>query len=169
MCIFVLDVIIFTHYVQNMLDKTHTKFDDFDLGILNALSNDGALTNAQLGEIIGLSTSQCSRRRARLEANNVITGYQARLNPEAMGLSLRAVVRVNLHSHSEDQAKEFASLLRRHTEVADAFSVSGDADYVLIVQCENLTDFASFVHETLLPFDNISQVRSEIVLKDIFG
>lgn len=155
------------HIVHLMPSLLHNNFDNFDLRILRALAKDGALTNAQLGDLIGLSTSQCSRRRAKLESQGIIEGYRARLNAEAMGLSFQAVARINLHSHSGENAREFAVLMQTKPEVVAAFSVSGDADYVLIIQCENLTNFASFVHEVLLPYENISQVRSEIVLKEI--
>ena len=74
----------------------HKKLDKYDLDILRALERDSALTNARLAELVGLSTSQCSRRRAGLESDGVIVGYHARLDPEAMGRGLRAVVRVNL-------------------------------------------------------------------------
>ncbi|MGC6517712.1 MAG: Lrp/AsnC family transcriptional regulator [Candidatus Puniceispirillaceae bacterium] len=144
-----------------------TSLDDYDLTILRALEKDGALTNSQLSEKVHLSPSQCSRRRARLEQAGVIDGYQARLNPLAMGLTLTAVVRVNLHSHSEKNAQDFGVILASHHEIAEAFSVSGDADYVLIVRCENLTSFADFIHERLLPQTIIRQVRSEIVLRDL--
>lgn len=141
--------------------------DPYDLTILRALEKDGALTNAQLSEVVNLSPSQCSRRRVKMEAEGIIEGYQARLNASAIGLNLRAVVRVNLNSHSEENAKDFGLMLASHDEIADAFSVSGDADYVLIVQCENLERFADFIHERLLPQKIIGQVRSEIVLRDL--
>ena len=141
--------------------------DYYDLTILTALEKDGALTNVQLSALVNLSASQCSRRRARLEAKGVIAGYQARLNPVAMGLQLRAVVRINLASHSESNAADFAAMLASHREIEEAFSVSGDADYVLIVRCETLEHFADFIHERLLPQKLIAQVRSEIVLRDL--
>ena len=84
-----------------------------------------------------------------------------------MGIALRAVVRVNLNSHSSENENEFTKVLARNDEIVEAFSVSGDADYVLILQCESLQDFASFIHSKLLPQPMIHQVRSEIVLKDI--
>lgn len=146
-----------------------TSIDAFDHKILNALAGNGALTNAQLSETVNLSPSQCSRRRVRLEKEGVISGYHARINAEALGLTLRAVVRVNLNSHSADHAAEFTRMLSRHDEIVEAFSVSGDADYVLILQCASLSRFADFIHSTLLPLPVIGQVRSEIVLKDIKG
>ena len=49
--------------------------DAFDLKMLAALQEDGRLTNQQLADLVGLSASQCSRRRMRLEEEKVIAGY----------------------------------------------------------------------------------------------
>ena len=141
--------------------------DKYDRKILAALVQNGALTNAQLSEIVNLSPSQCSRRRINLETKGVIQGYHARLNSEAIGISLRAIVRINLQSHAEDDAIEFLRLIEQQQEVAEAFSVSGDSDYVLILKCENLRTFADFIHSKLLPQKVIGQVRSEIVLNEM--
>ena len=62
--------------------------DAFDLKILAALQDDGRLTNQQLAEIVGLSASQCSRRRMRLEEDKIISGYHADLSSEALGYFL---------------------------------------------------------------------------------
>ena len=146
---------------------TQVSLDEYDHKIMNALVKNGALTNSQLSEIVNLSASQCSRRRINLEVKGVIKGYHARLDTEALGISLRAIVRVNLQSHAEDDAKDFLRLIEQRQEVAEAFSVSGDADYVLLLQCENLRTFADFIHTKLLPQKVIGQVRSEIVLKEM--
>ena len=54
--------------------------DAFDLKLLDALQDDGRLTNDELAERVGLSASQCSRRRAALEEAGVIEGYHAELS-----------------------------------------------------------------------------------------
>lgn len=139
--------------------------DSFDHAILKALSRDGGLTNAELSESVGLSASQCSRRRNRLEAEGVIKGYRACLNQKALGLDLRAVTRVNLSAHGERAATDFERFVTLNDEIEAAYSVSGDADYVLLIVTENLSAYADFVHTRLLPFPNITQIRSDIVLK----
>ncbi len=138
--------------------------DRFDYAILAALQADSARTNGDLAAIVNLSASQCSRRRARLEDEGVIAGYTARISAALLGYGLRAITRVNLSAHSEKNAQAFADFLGRHEEVRSAFSVSGDADYVLILMTRDLAAFADFVHLHLLPHPQVSQVRSEIVL-----
>ena len=61
----------------------------------------------------------------------------------------------------------FTRFLQGHPQVHSAFSVSGDADYVLDIRVRDLETFAAFVHEDLLPHPQVAQVRSEIVLRTL--
>ena len=143
------------------------RIDRADAAILNALQQDATLTNAQLAERVHLSASQCSRRRAAMEAAGLITGYGARVDADMLGFGMRAITRINLRSHGQEQESSFAAFLALHDEVRAAHSVSGDADYVLDVRVADLAAFARFVHEKLLPHPQVAQVRSEIVLKTL--
>ena len=143
------------------------KLDGFDIAILTALQRDGAMTNAALAEVVKLSPSQCSRRRAALEEAGVIEGYSARLGADKLGYGMRAIIRVNLSSHGQQKEDEFARFVATHPQIRSAFSVSGDADYILDVRVRDLEAFADFVHRHLLPHPQVSQVRSEIVLKTL--
>ncbi|WJS83907.1 Lrp/AsnC family transcriptional regulator [Paracoccus sp. TOH] len=142
-----------------------TRMDGFDIAILSALQRDGAMTNAALAELVNLSPSQCSRRRAALEAAGVIEGYSARLNPQKLGLGLRAIIRINLRGHGQGKDDDFARFVAAHPQIRSAFSVSGDADYILDVRVRDLEAFSDFIHRHLLPHPQVAQVRSEIVLR----
>lgn len=141
--------------------------DSFDIAILAALQRDGAMTNAALAEVVNLSASQCSRRRSALEQAGVIEGYSVRLNAARLGFGLRAIIRVNLSSHGQRNEHDFARFVASQSQIRSGFSVSGDADYILDVRVRDLEAFADFVHRHLLPHPQVSQVRSEIVLKTL--
>ena len=74
--------------------------DAFDLKILDALQVDGRLSNQELAERVGLSASQCSRRRSALESDGAIEGYHASLSAKALGLDVLAFVQIRLAAHS---------------------------------------------------------------------
>lgn len=147
--------------------RYHAKMqlDSVDIRILSALQVDAALTNAELGERVHLSGSQVARRRAGLEAAGVISGYRAVLDASRLGFDFRAVARVTLNAHGGASDGEFARFLEGEDRIEAAYSVSGDADYVLQVVCRGLDDYAALIHERLLPHPNVAQVRSEIVLR----
>ncbi len=147
-----------------MTEKT---LDSFDIRILNALQQDGSLSNNALAEIVYLSPSQCSRRRAALEAAGVIEGYRATLNPQAVGQKLRAIVRLNMATHDQASDTALSKWLQTQPEIQSAFSVSGDADFILSVRVADLATFTEFLHEKLLRQPQIGQVRSELILKTL--
>jgi DNA-binding Lrp family transcriptional regulator len=138
--------------------------DGFDLKILAALQDDGRLTNQQLADVAGLSASQCSRRRTRLEEEKVIAGYHADLASEALGFSLIAFIHITLATHSPDNAKHFRDLVLRRDEVQEAYSLTGDADYLLKVVLRDLKSLSDIVNNVLMPHQSIAHVRSSIVL-----
>ncbi len=138
--------------------------DGFDLRLLAALQDNGRLTNQEVGEKIGLSPSQCSRRRSALEASGLIRGYRADLAAEALGFRLLVFVNVTLATHSRDNARAFRDMVARVDEVQEAYALTGDADYLLKVVVRDLKDLSVLVNDVLLAHDTVGRVRSSIVL-----
>src|SRR5581483_10794204 len=112
--------------------------DSFDLRILAALQDDGRLTNQELADLAGLSASQCSRRRMRLEEDGVIAGYRAELASQALGFELIAFIQITLATHSPDNAERFRALVNRVDDIQDAYALTGDSDYLLKVVLRDL-------------------------------
>jgi DNA-binding Lrp family transcriptional regulator len=138
--------------------------DAFDLKILRALQDDGRLTSQELADIAGLSASQCSRRRMRLEEEKVISGYRAELASEALGFGVIAFIQITLATHSPDNAKKFRALVNRVDDIQEAYSLTGDADYVLKAVLRDLKSLADMVNDVLMPHPSVAHVRSSIVL-----
>jgi len=138
--------------------------DDFDIRILAALQGDGRLTNNELAVQVGLSASQCSRRRAQLEADGVIASYHAALDPEALGLDVLVFVQVTLATHSPDNARRFLALVSGLEEVLEAYSLTGESDYLVKLQVPTLKVLSKLVSDVFLPHPSVAHVRSSIVL-----
>ncbi|HTZ71218.1 MAG TPA: Lrp/AsnC family transcriptional regulator [Acetobacteraceae bacterium] len=137
--------------------------DQFDARLLRALQADGRLTNQQLADRVGLSASQCSRRRAALETERVIRGYRADLDAAKLGQPLLVFVQVTLATHSRDNAKRFRDLVAAVPAIQECYAMTGDADYLLKVRLPGLPDLAALVNDVLLPHESVSHVRSSIV------
>ena|SRR6218665_1291644 len=138
--------------------------DGFDLKILSRLQNDGRLTNNELSELIALSPSQCSRRRARLEAEGFIQSYRAHLDRQKLGLDLLVVIAVTLATHNRDNAKRFQKLVEDLPEVLECFALTGEMDYHLKVVTRDLAGLSHFVNDVLLPHESVQHVKTSIVL-----
>ena len=131
---------------------------------MSALQSDAQLTAQQLGDMLGLSPSQVGRRRQRLEAEQFITGYHARLNPARVGLTVQAFIQVQMAAHTSQGAESFQKLLKIQPEIVSAWTLTGEADYLLSVVCRDLKALDRLVRETLLPHPAVARVQSQIVM-----
>ena len=68
--------------------------DSTDWRILAELQADGRLSFNELGRRVNLSSPAVAERVRRLEADGVIAGYQARIDPSAAGLPISAFVQM---------------------------------------------------------------------------
>lgn len=138
--------------------------DEMDKRLLAALQKNAHLTAQELGEILHLSPSQAGRRRQRLETDGYIQGYAARLDPNKVGLGVQAFVQVTLGVHGPEHGRGFMSMVSTRPEITSAWTLTGDADYLLRVYCEDLGALNSLIHEILLPHPAVSRVQSQIVM-----
>lgn len=143
------------------------EIDSFDWRLVGALQDDASLTNAALAERIGLSASQISRRRQRLEEAGVIQGYRALINPGAVGLMMTVFVHVALDTHSRDNARRFRDLVRITPAVIEAHALTGEADYLIKLAVGDLKELSALINEIFLPHESVARVRSEIVLETL--
>lgn len=138
--------------------------DLFDRKILDALQNDGRLTNSELADHVGLSSSQCSRRRTQLEHAGVIQGYSARVDPQKVGIALTSMISVTLSNHTEANANDLRNLLKLNVNVLDAYALTGEMDYHIKVVSADLDDLSEFINKVLLPHPAVQNVRTSIAL-----
>lgn len=141
--------------------------DDIDARLLAALQENAHLTAEALGELLQLSPSQAGRRRQRLEAEGFITAYTARLDPLRLGLAVQAFVQVQLAAHRPNMAQSFAAFIAALPEVNSAWTLTGEADYVLRIFCTDLTALNRLIHQQLLPHPAVARVQSQIVLEQL--
>ena len=119
-----------------------TDLDAKDLAILEALQADGRVPLSELGRQIGLSQPAMSERVKRLEERGVITGYGARIDPQALGLSMTAILRLKTtHEHIPACLKQFAAL----PHVIEAHRVAGDDCFILKVIVPKPEDLVTIV------------------------
>lgn len=144
---------------------TETRMDELDMKILDALQRDGRLTNPELAERVGLSPSQCSRRRAGLEDAGTIASYRAHLDPAKVGLGIIVFVQVTLATHSPDNSRRFADLIRHLDEVQEAYALTGTADYQIKLIVPDLVALRHILNDVLLPHQSVENVHSSVALE----
>lgn len=138
--------------------------DEIDKRLLAALQANAQLTSQELGEVLNLSPSQAGRRRQRLEESGLIRAYAARIDARKVGLTIQAFVQVQMDRHTADAAKAFASMVSHQPEVVSAWTMTGEADYLLRVYCADLPALNRLIHDVLLGHPSVARVHSQIVM-----
>ncbi len=138
-----------------------------DRAILAELQRDSRLTMQQLAEKVGMSSSACWRRVRSLEESGVIDRYAVIVDPGKAGFSLSSMTLVALARHEERSVENFVKEVKRHPEVLECFATSGEADFHLRVVVEDIDAYNKFLDDFIFRIPGVSQVRSNIVLKEI--
>ena len=113
--------------------------DDIDARIITALIRDARASYAVIGNEVGLSAPAVKRRVDRLRASGAITGFSARVVPAALGWTTEAYV--ELFCGGRTSPEVLAAAVRRYPEVADACTVTGEADALVHIRASHIRHF----------------------------
>jgi Lrp/AsnC family leucine-responsive transcriptional regulator len=144
--------------------------DRTDRKILVELQRDGRLSNQELADRVSLSPSPCLRRVRRLEEQGYIQRYVALVDADKVGFGLVAYVTIRLNKHSGSShapMSDFARDVQTWPEVVACYAMTGDMDYLLRVQVQDLAHFSRFAMDTLMQHPSVIDMRSSFSLQKI--
>lgn len=140
--------------------------DDPDKQILALLVEDARRTYDDIGRRVNLSAPSVKRRVDRLRENGALEGFTAVVDHGAMGWNTEALV--ELFFKPGTQLDEVARILREHPEVAEAWSVTGDADAIARVRTEDNAALERLIMN-LQRHGLVIRTRSQIVMSRLVG
>src|ERR1700733_8395450 len=109
--------------------------DRTDWRLLAELQRDGRSTYAELARAVAMSPSAVAERVRRLEEAGVIAGYRAAVDPERVGLTVMAFVRLR---YPTGNYRPFHALLDSTPEIVEAHHVTGEDCFVLKVLARSM-------------------------------
>ena len=102
-----------------------------------------------------------------MEQDGVIDRYAVIVNPKKAGFTLSSMTLISLARHEEKNVENFVQEVGRHPEVLECFATSGEADFHLRVVVEDMDAYNKFLDDFIFKLPGVSQVLSNIVLKEI--
>lgn len=109
------------------------RLDRIDRAIVALLQNNARTSNKEVAASVGVAPSTALERTRRLEADGVLRGYHAEVDPEAMGVRLQALVSVSLRQHARPLVEAFEAHALALPEVVQVFHTTGAADFLVHV------------------------------------
>ena len=131
------------------------------------LQKDGRLTNQELADRVGLTPAPCLRRVRRLEADAVITGYTATVDPAALGREFEVIINADLVAKDLATVEAFEDRVAAMDEVAELRRMFGIPDYLIRVQVANAEIYERWLTTRLMGDPAIARVDSRITMKVI--
>ena len=116
--------------------------DATNLRLLEELQAEARLSLAELGRRVSLSSPAVAERLRRLEAEGVITGYRAEVDPRALGYTLGVLIRSR---PAPRQLAAVAQLARDTPEVVECHRVTGDDCYVMTAWVRDVTHLEQII------------------------
>lgn len=148
--------------------KSLVKIDKIDRNILEQLQQDGALTNQELADKVGLSPSPCLRRVKALEEAGVIVRKVTILDHKKLGLSLTAIILIGMDRHTPERFAAFEKQVGDYPEVQECYLITGqDADYMLKVVVPDMDHYHHFLLNRITRIQGVSGVHSSFVLRRV--
>ena len=117
--------------------------DARDLDIIAALQDDARATYADIAAKVGMSASAVHERVRKLEQQQVIQGYTAVVDPQALGLLVTALIAAS--PLDPTQPDDLPDRVAEFPEVQDCYSVAGETNYVLKVRTHTTADLEDLI------------------------
>lgn len=144
------------------------KLDRIDKRILRELQSNGAISNLELADKIGLSPSPCSRRVKALEEAGIIGNTVTLLDEKKLGLSLTALINISMDRHTPDRFNRFEAAVASYPEVQECLLITGStSDYQLKVVVTDMEAYQAFLLGKLTKIEGVTGVHSSFVMRKV--
>lgn len=140
--------------------------DAVDRKILSVLQDDAALSVAEIGSRVGLSSTPCWKRIQRLEADGVILKRVALVDQDRIGLGISVFVSIETGDHSQEWLERFAKTVTDMPEVMEFYRMAGDVDYMLRVVVPDIAGYDAF-YKRLIATVPLKNVTSRFAMEKI--
>lgn len=141
--------------------------DSFDRAILNIVQDDNQLSSHQIGERVNLSPSAVQRRLRRLRELRVIMADVSMISPAIAGNRVTIIVQVSLEREQLQQRHEFERMVRALPEVMQCYYVTGQADFILVLNVASMEAYAQFTNDVFFANPNIKTFNTSVAMSTV--
>ena len=146
---------------------TLPKLGRIDLNILRILQKDGRISYTDLAKQVGLSVTPCIERVKRLERENYILNYGARVSAQKLNQSLVVFVQIRLNHTSQKNFEEFRRCVMDLENVQSCFLVSGNYDYLLKARVADMASYRELLGHRILKLPAVQESTSYVVMEEL--
>lgn len=141
-----------------------TPLDAFDHAILRILQRDNKTPQRAIGEAVNLSAAAVQRRIAAMERTGVIAANVAVVDPDALGLTITAVVEVFLRDERTASIDRAKALFRDTAEVQQCYYTTGGTSFVLVIVTADMRAYEVLTRRLFSDHEWVASFRTLVSL-----
>jgi len=141
-----------------------TDLDRFDRQLLTLVQQDAALTAEQLAEQVSLSASAIQRRLKRLREQGVIQRQVAILDAAQVGRPTTFIAGLQVDNERPELMARLRAWLDAEPAVQQAFYVTGEADFVLIVTAWDAVAYEALMARLLADNPHVRRYTTQVAM-----
>lgn len=138
--------------------------DRFDKQLLAMLQANADLTSEQLAEEVALSPSAIQRRVRRMKDDGVIERMIAVMDPKSAGPLAFFVVGLQIERERPELLSQLRRWLREEPQIQQAFYVTGDADFILVVTAPDMEGYENLMSRLMTENANVRRYTTNVSL-----
>lgn len=140
------------------------RLDRFDRKLLNLLQEDAAQTADRLAEQVALSPSAVQRRVRRLRESGAIVRDISVVDPKHAGRPTFFIVSVQVERERPELLAQFRVWLAEQAYIQQAFYVTGEADFILIITAPDIETYDSLMARMVGENANVTRFTTNVAL-----
>ncbi|WP_443946440.1 Lrp/AsnC family transcriptional regulator [Pedobacter sp. AW1-32] len=133
--------------------------DRFDLEILRIIQKDNLTPQRKIGEMVNLSAAAVQRRIKRMHENGVIKSDVSVIDPSLIGCPITIVVEVEMQNDRKELTIHAKQKFSRCKQVQQCYYVTGDIDFVLIINVATMVEYEALTQELFFENENVNATK----------
>lgn len=138
--------------------------DRLDIQILNALQEDATVPLRKLAEHVHASVATCQRRIAQLKSEGYLLKQVGIVDRNLVGRPLTVFVSVEMEKQNDALLRAFELKMLGEGEVMACYEVSGEFDFLLIVNSSSMESYHAFTRRVFTSMNNVRNFKSNFAM-----
>lgn len=139
------------------------QLDRTDLEILDHLSNNARLSNKNLADKLGVAPSTSLERVRVLRLKKIIKGFYTEIDVAPLGITLHAMVAIQLAVHSQKLVDSFYKYAVQLTEVSSVYHLGGATDFLIQVAVTDTAELRAFVLSAFAERSEVNHIETSLI------
>jgi DNA-binding Lrp family transcriptional regulator len=141
--------------------------DDIDRALIRELQRDARRSNRELATAVHVAPSTASERIRALAAENVVRGYHADVDLDALGRRVQSLTAITLRPPTRENIESFRNWLAGQPELIGLFVVSGASDFLLHLAVPDTDSLYAFVIDKLTERAEVADVNTSLIYEHV--